>query len=55
MSEKGIIKLVTNIAIIIGITVVSVTLIQAGEVENFIVIALFIGVFYIILQVIKKI
>ena len=55
MSEKGIIKLVTNIVLIVGITTVCVALIVKGEIDAAILTILMIGAGYIVFQVIKRI
>lgn len=54
MSEKGIIKLVTSIVLIIGITIVCVAFIVNGEMEVAIVTIFLVGLFYIVLQLIKR-
>ena len=55
MSEKGIIKLVTSIVLIIGITAVCIAFIVKGEIDAAVTTILMIGGGYIILQYLKRI
>lgn len=55
MSEKGIIKLVTNIALIVGITSVCVASIVKGEIEAALATILMLGAGYLVLQFMKRV